>query len=506
MFVTNKFLGVMMIGRTKELKILSDICDSKGSSFAAVYGRRRIGKTYLINTMFREHRKECLFFNYTGFSELPNEIQMANFIDRIYEWFRVKPTEPISDWSAVFRFLKYTIDDEVAKRNHKEKVVIFLDEIPWIDPNNKDGFLSALGYFWNTYCEERGNIILIICGSNASWIKNRIFEESTGPLYKRLTHKLPMYPFDLHETKEYLVKEKGFNLDNKSIMELYMVFGGVAKYLSYLDAKDSIALNIDKIFFNAEGFMFNEYHAVFRSLFMERADYHKLLVEALCSKARGLSVTELSKALNVSVGGKLLAAIAELEDSGFIQGISKFGNKKKGIRYIVSDPYILFHHKWIKELSRNDVANLDIGYWNSVVGSQKYALWTGLSFEMVVITNVRTYLKARGAGGLLTGVYYWETKAKEEGETGAQIDMVVEYGNGIYDIVECKFYNKEYEISKEYAQTMINKMVMFRKHGLKRTQKGELKMVFLTSYGLVKNAAYNSLNISGELTIDDLLS
>jgi hypothetical protein len=216
-----------------------------------------------------------------------------------------------------------------------------------------------------------------------------------------------MYPFDLHETKEYLVKEKGFNLDNKSIMELYMVFGGVAKYLSYLDARDSIATNIDKLFFNTEGFMFNEYHAVFRSLFMERADYHKLLIEALCSKSRGLSATELTKELNVPMGGKLLAAIAELEDSGFIQGISKFGNKRKGIRYIVSDPYILFHHKWIKELSRNDVSNLDIGYWNSVVGSQKYALWTGLSFEMVVITNVRTYLKARGAGGLLTGVYYW---------------------------------------------------------------------------------------------------
>jgi hypothetical protein len=125
---------------------------------------------------------------------------------------------------------------------------------------------------------------------------------------------------------------------------------------------------------------------------------------------------------------------------------------------------------------------------------------------MVLITNVRIYLKVRGAGGLFSGVYYWEFKAKEEGEIGVQIDMVVEYGNGIYDIVEYKFYNREYELTKEYAETMMNKMVMFRKYGLKRTQKWELKMVFLTSYGLVKNAAYNSLNISGELTIDDLLS
>ena len=495
----------MMIGRRKELKVLNEICDRKNSSMVAVYGRRRIGKTYLINYLFKEHRKECLFFNYTGISELPKEVQLANFIDRIYEWFRVKPTEVINDWSAVFRFLKYTIDDEVEKQKHKEKVIIFLDEIPWIDPNNKDGFLSSLGYFWNTYCEERGNIVLIICGSNASWIKNRIFEESTGPLYKRLTHKIPMYPFDLAETKEYLLEEKGFQLDNKSVMEIYMVFGGVAKYLSYLEPRLSIADNIDQLFFDTEGFMFNEYHAVFRSLFMDKAEYHKRLIDMLCSKARGLCVSELSKALNLAVGGRLLLAISELEDSGFIQGISKFGNKKKGIRYIVSDAYLLFHHKWIKGISKNDVANLEDGYWSSVVGSQRYALWTGRSFEMVVITNVRTYLKARGAGGLFSGVYYWEHRAKEENETGTQVDMVVEYGNGIYDIVECKFYNKEYEITKEYAKNMQNKMLMFRKYGLKRTQKGELKMVFLTTYGLVRNKAFNSLNISGELTIDDLM-
>jgi len=493
-----------MIGRKKELKILNDICNQNGSSMVAVYGRRRVGKTYLINYMFKKYRTNCLFFNYTGICELSKEIQIANFIDRVYEWFRVKPTEIIGDWSSAFRFLKYTIDDEVQKRNHKEKVIIFLDEIPWIDPNNRDGFLSALGYFWNTYCEERENIVLIICGSNASWIKNKIFEETTGSLYKRLTHKIPLYPFTLSETKEYLIKEKGFELDNKSIMEIYMVFGGVAKYLSYLDSRLFISENIDRLFFDIEGFMYNEYHAVFRSLFMDRADYHKRIVTLLCSKTRGLTVSQIAKELSLSVGGKLLNAISELESSNFIQGISKFGNRKKGIKYIVSDPYILFHHKWIKDISKNDIANLPNGYWNSIVGSQKYALWTGRSFEMVAITNVRTYLDARGAGGVFNGVYYWEYRATDESEEGTQIDMVVEYGNGIYDIVECKFYNKEYEISKKYADNIRNKIAMFRKYGLKKSQKAELKMVFLTTYGVKRNAVFNSLNISAELIIDDL--
>ncbi|NEW60934.1 AAA family ATPase [Sulfurovum sp. bin170] len=494
-----------MVGRKKELQILSDICELDNSSLVAVYGRRRIGKTYLINYMFQEYRRDCLFFDFTGASDVRREVQLINFVDQVYEWFRVRPNQKVDDWHGAFRFLKYTIDDEVEKRNHKEKVIIFLDEVPWIDPNNRDDFLSALGYFWNTYCEKRKNIVVILCGSNASWIKNRILEESTGPLYKRLTHKLPMYPFDFVETKEYLTEIKGFDIDSKSFMEIYMIFGGVAKYLSYLDSKLFISDNIDRIFFDIEGFMYDEYHAVFRSLFMDKADYHKSIIDALCSRPRGETINELSKSLNITLGAKLADAIAELESCGFIQGIGKFGNKKKGIKYIVSDMYLLFHHKWIKELSKNDIFNLPNGYWSSIVGTQPYATWSGNAFETVVITNVHSYLKARGAGGLFSGVYYWEYRAKEEDERGTQIDMVVEYGNGIYDIVECKYYNREYEITKDYAEVMRNKMVMFRKYGLKRTQKGELKMVFLTTYGLKKNSASNSLNIAGELTLDDLL-
>ena len=144
-----------MIGRKKEIKILNNLCDSKESSLVAIYGRRRIGKTYLINYMFKEYRKECLFFEFTGSSNLRTEVQIDNFVEQVYEWFKVEPTKKIRNWSDAFRFLKRTIDAEVERKRHKAKVIIFIDEIPWVDHSGKANFLSALGYFWNTYCEVR---------------------------------------------------------------------------------------------------------------------------------------------------------------------------------------------------------------------------------------------------------------------------------------------------------------------------------------------------------------
>lgn len=196
-----------MIGREKEIILLENICTSSKSELLALYGRRRIGKTYLINYMFNEHKKDCLFFRFTGSYELESSIQRDNFIESIYDWFNEEPTKEIKTWSDAFNFLKRVISTQLKEN---EKVVIFIDEIPWIDKRNNNGFLGALGYFWNDFCEPNKNVIMILCGSNSSWIKNKIFEDSKGPLYQRLTEKIHLKPFDLKETKEYLLKRKRF--------------------------------------------------------------------------------------------------------------------------------------------------------------------------------------------------------------------------------------------------------------------------------------------------------
>ncbi len=492
-----------MIGRKKEIQILNNLCDRDESSLVAIYGRRRIGKTYLVNYMFKEYRSECLFFEFTGTVNVSTGTQIDNFIEQVYEWFKVEPTKSIKNWSDTFRFLKRTIDAEVKRKKHKEKVIIFIDEIPWIDPTTRANFLSALGYFWNTYCEVRANVVMILCGSNASWIKSKIFEDAVGPLHNRLTQKIPMFPFDLKETKQYLVEVKGFHIDNKMITDTYMIFGGVAKYLSYLDSQKSIYENVDDLFFNLHGLMHSEYDKVFNSLFMNRADFHKSIIELLSTKRAGFTIQDIARYLDISLGKRLIETVDELLLCGFVQGISKFSQKSREIKYIISDPYILFHHKWVKELSKNDVASFSKGYWRSEVGKQTFSVWSGYAFEMVMITNIDLYLKVRGLEGVFRGVSHWNHISKNEDEQGTQIDLVVNYGNDMFDIVECKYHNSEYVISKEYAKNLKNKLTMFRKYGLNSKQKAELRLVFLTSYGVKMNEAVHALNIS-RVCLDEL--
>jgi len=492
-----------MIGRKKEIALLNSICSLTESSLVAIYGRRRIGKTYLVNHMFQEYRRDCLFFEFTGSHEMEKRVQLDNFVDQVYEWFGVEPKEKIKDWSSAFRFLKRTIDGEVQRRGHQEKVIIFLDEVPWIDKTNRGGFLSALGYFWNSWCEKRKNIVLILCGSNSSWIREKILKNARGSLYQRVTHQMAMYPFDLKETKEYLIKEKGFDLDNKTVTDIYMVFGGVAKYLSFLDSKQSSYANIDRLFFSIHGSMYREYDELFRSLFDDKEEYYKSMIELLCTKKSGFSLSQIAKKSNKKLGQKLKTAIAELEECGFIKGLARFGNSVRDVNYMIVDPYILFHHKWIKDFSRNDIANLPNNYWTQKSSTQSYAVWSGYSFEIVSMINIHLYLKARGRSDFYSGVYYWQQKAKNEDEMGTQIDMVINYGNGIFDIVECKYYSDEYVITKEYATNLKNKISMFRKYGVGK-KKSELRLVFLTAYGLKNNAQFHSLNVDS-VVLDELL-
>lgn len=483
-----------MIGRKKEIYELNRLCELNTSSLLAVYGRRRIGKTYLINTMFSEHRTDCIFFEFTGMSNARTEIQINNFIDQVYEWFRKTPTVTINNWNDAFRFLKRTIDEIVKREKFEKKVILFFDEVPWIDASNKAGFLDALGYFWNTYCEKRKNVLVIICGSNASWIKSKVLEDAKGPLHNRVTAKLPMLPFTLEETIEYLIKEKHYQIDKKTATDIYMIFGGVAKYLSYLDTSKSLTENIDNLFFNVEGFMYSEFEKVFRSLFMDKTAFYKSIIEILASKQEGFSQKDIISALGITTGKRISDALDELQQCGFIKGISKFNQSKRDTVFIISDLYVLFHYKWIKNLSKNDIMQLPSDYWRSMTSSHTYSIWTGFSFETVVMINIEQYLSARERKGVFKGSYYWKYVSSNKEEKGAQIDLVVSYTDGLYDIVECKYYNKEFTITKSYEENLKHKLEMFKKYALTK-KKYELRLVFLTVYGVKMNAVSNGLNI-----------
>jgi len=495
-----------MIGRRKEINELNKLCQDKETRLAVIYGRRRIGKTYLVDYMFREKRTDCLFFEFTGSENQDAVDQRTNFVEAIYDWFKAEPTKEIKSWTDAFIFLKRTINQEIENRQHKGKIVIFLDEISWIDRQNRAKFLSAFGHFYNTYCKKNKQFLVILCGSNASWIRNKILKDSRGSLYQRVDREIPLYPFTLEETKKYLIKEKGFDIDNKSVTEIYMVLGGVAKYLDLLDASLSISKNIDRLFFQLHGSLYDEYDALFKSLFYNRSMYHKEIVSHLCSKQSGYTILELAKLITSSdITDKVLRnSVDELIDTGFIKPLNKLYNKSKDAKFIISDPFSLFYNKWVAVLSKNDIALLSNYYTNSI-NTPKYATWSGYAFELVSIINIESYLKIRELGGVYKSVRYWKYISTNEDEQGVQIDMLVEYENNLYDIVECKFLNREFIIDKEEAEKIRNRVEMFKKYGIKTKHKYDIKLILLTSYGVKINRYYNALNIADSITVDDLI-
>lgn len=491
-----------MIGRKKELSLLEEACYKDRSSLIAIYGRRRIGKTYLVNYMFREQKKDCIFFDFIGSSDVESQNQIINFLDKIYEWFRVETDKKIENWTEAFSFLKRVLLDKMENQPH-EKVVIFIDEVPWIDRKNSAGFIDALGHFWNSFAEPRKNFVVILCGSNASWIIKNVMKNE-GPLHNRVTDQLSMMPFSLMETKEYLLKS-GFDLDNRSVMDAYMVFGGVAKYLSYLDARLSISQNVSNLFFKINGFLFNEYEQVFKSLFGAKYKYYRDVVDALGTKRLGLTQKEICLALDIKVGEKIKNTILELQQCGFISGISKYGLSSSNVKYRISDNFCTFYHFWVKPLSKNKVANLPHDYWLSMLSEQKFAIWSGYSFESLIFENIELYLKARSSMAHYQAIHYWNYKAKDKNEDGTQIDLVVEYKNGLFDIVECKYYADEFVIDKAYEKNLRNKMKQFREHALSSKKKSEIKLVMLTTFGCKHNKYYHNLNIADDIIMDDIL-
>lgn len=491
-----------MIGRKKELELLNSLCEENRSKLVVIHGRRRIGKTYLVDYMFQIHRKDCLFFKFTGSADQDSNIQIDYFVEAIYDWFKIEPPKVIQKWHEAFIFLKRAIDFETTRREHVGKIIVFIDEVAWIDRHNKAGFLSAFGHFYNTYAEQNNNLIVILCGSNASWIKNKILKDTSGPLYHRVDVEIPLFAFDLKETKEYLTKEKRFDIDDKNVADIYMILGGVAKYLSYLDNKLSVAQNINKLFFSLHSPLYGEYDALFKSLFYDKAPIHKKIIDLLLCRKSGYTLLELEPLIDEVKTLSLKNSIDELIDTGFIHPVTRYGHLVKNTKYIVIDPFCVFFHKWVQPLSKNDIALL-FDYFETKSLSQDYIIWQGLAFETLCLANTKLYLKARGLSSAVKRIGYWDYKPKDSDDTGAQIDMLVEYNGGVYDIVECKYYNDKFAIDKEYAKNLQNKKEKFIMHGIKN-KKYDLKIVMLTTYGAKINQYYNQIPVAKNITLEDL--
>lgn len=468
----------MVIGRENEVTILNDKLNSDRSEFVAMYGRRRIGKTYLIRNVFAEKYT----FRITGLSSATASKQLVNFNMVMAEQYPKARLQKARDWMEAFQQIR-----QVITRSRQKKKVIFIDELPWFD-THKSGFIPALEHFWNSWASARKDVLLIVCGSAASWMINKLIN-SKGGLHNRVTQRIKLEPFTLRECEQLLAYKK-IALDRYQVLQLYMVLGGVPFYWDAIEKGYSAAQNINKLCFAANGLLKDEFGKLFKSLFDE-SERHEAIIDALAKKSKGLTRDEIRKECNLPSGGSLSRLIDELEESGFIKHYTPFGKKARNSLYHLSDFFSLFHTRFIGSNNK-----FERNHWLKLIDSPRHRTWSGYSFEQVCLEHIPQVKRALGISGIETSTSSWRSTGKSN---GAQIDLVIDRRDNVINLCEMKFSVSSFIIDKKYDAELRNKVAAFRR------ETGTRKSVFITmitTFGL-QPGKYTG-NVQNSLKMDAL--
>ncbi len=469
-----------LIGREREKKVLERLLTDKNSHFLAVYGRRRIGKTYLI----RQYFERQIVFEVSGLNQKDRDQQLENFWLTQYDYEKKKREKPES-WLQAFQSLKEYI---ISIKGSKKKVV-FLDEIAWFE-TPKSGFLAALDQFWNQFCSKRDDILLIICGSAASWIIKKIVNNKGG-LHNRLTCQIQLQAFDIEETKKYLEK-KEIKLVFTDLVKLYMCIGGIPYYLQYFEKGISVDQFINQLFFGQKAYLKNEFSNLYASLFKNHEN-HVSIVKSLASKNKGLTRNEILQATKLSSGGGFTEVLSELILCGFVKEVYPIDAKKEDILYRLMDEFSIFYFKFLFASSKKS-------NWLQLASSQEVKIWYGYSFENFIIKHISLVKMQLGIHGILSNDYSWYYKGNAS-EKGSQIDLIIDRNDNCVNIIEVKFYNKPFEINKEYYHNLIHKKETFIE---KTKTKKNVFITLITSNGVKQNEYYLSI-ISNQIELEELL-
>lgn len=481
--------------RQEQIDLLQQNFDSGKSSFSVVYGRRRIGKTQMIDFLIKESQLPALCV--TGSIDMNLQSALRHVTEHFAATFGI-PLEKLQmkDWHDFFHALQTELEQPA---NKKYPFILFFDEAPWLAEMKESGFLSELALFWNGFASKTDRIHLILCGSAASWIVANVIED-TGPLYDRVQCKILLKPFTLKQTKSYLENECALaGITYREVLEYYMAFGGVATYLNQIQKGFSVAQNIQRICFSTSAEkMASEYMLLFSSMF-KRSKMHRKVVEALAEKWKGLTQDELIKKQGITSGGELTQALQELELCGFIMKIPFSGSKRHTL-YRVIDPFIYFHRRWMDGLSAADkAANPD--YWINIESSSEADKWRGYAFESICHLHVPSIRESRRITQInLEHRYINISKEETPLSKGAQIDLLLLRDDKQADIIECKYYRNPYPLNAAALKALQTKKEVLEEYLKNRYA---VKIVILASNG-VKYSKDNRKWIDQELRIEDL--
>ena len=474
-----------IIGRAEEQRIFRNYINSPKAELIAVYGRRRVGKTYLIKSFFNND----FDFSFSGMYNVPKSVHLSQF-QQYLEKYSDRACKRFKDWFEAFDALQNYLDTL-----DKEKIIVFIDEIPWLD-TPKSNFLAAFSQFWNDWASMKNNLKLFVCGSATTWMLSKFIGDKGG-LYGRVCRAIWLRPFNLGETEQFLKQLKCIEMSRYQILRAYMIFGGIPYYLDMLEKGLPFDVNIDRLFFAEGAPLVNEFDFLFRSLFKESSIYKKT-VEILATRLKGMNRQELLSALKIKNGGSFTEVLDNLIKCDFVRKYMAIGKTEREAMFQLTDLFSLFYLRFVVG---NGGSDEDFFVKHSNSGAM--SAWSGYAFEVVCLHHLRQIKKSLSIGGIISNCYSWSCVGFTDSDgvewRGGQIDLLIDRADGVINICEIKFANDEYNITADYESTLRRRATLFARQT--KTTK-TLHHTFITVYGVLTNA--HSSIVQSQVKAEDL--
>lgn len=458
-----------IIGRNREIKELQDIYARNQAQFVVVYGRRRIGKTFLVN----EALKDKITFHHAGLSPIDDHGKRNMLKEQLQQFYYALQLHGMrkrhcpKSWFEAF----FMLEQLLQEKDDGSRQVVFLDELPWMD-TPRSNFMAAFEGFWNSWASSRDNLMLVVCGSATSWILDKLINNHGG-LYGRVTREIKLSPFTLAECKAFY-KDRKIKMSEYDIVQSYMILGGIPYYMDYLEPGLSLPQNIDQLFFSAAPKLGDEFERLLSSVFGNTADMKKIIL-ALSKRRAGYTRQELAAKVHLDLGGGLSDLLKALVASGFIRRYIPFGKSKRDECYMLIDPYCLFYVHFVMGHD-----TIDTGFWTNHVASQVIVSWRGYAFENVCLNHIEQIKSALGIQGVITEQSAWAVRGDEDTD-GSQIDLLIERKDNVVNMCEMKFYSDEFVVSKDYSRVLSRRV---NKLAEALPKKMAIHSTLITTYGL----------------------
>ncbi|MCI5501962.1 MAG: ATP-binding protein [Lachnospiraceae bacterium] len=474
-----------MVGRKKEVKELNRLYERKQAELIAIYGRRRVGKTYLVDETFAGR----ITFRHAGLSPADEnskgllKLQLNHFYNSLKLHGMEKCDKP-SNWLDAFLLLEQFLQS----RDDGSRQVVFLDELPWLD-TPKSGFIRAFEAFWNTWGCHRKNLMVIVCGSANSWIQDKLINNHGG-LYNRVTYEIKLSPFNLKECEEFY-KSNNVNISRYDITQSYMIFGGIPYYMGYVNGEMSLAQNIDNIFFKKNAILREEYNRLFASVFVN-PEAVKDIVQLLYTRNAGFTRREIIDKLGITDGGRLSRNLNALISSDFIIKYVPFGCGKREEHYKLIDPFCMFYLHFI-----NNQKKVNEKFWQQNTSSGVVAVWRGFAFENVCFNHIEQIKRSLGISGVISDNSAWSKRGDDN--DGTQIDLIISRNDNVINMCEIKYYSGEFTVNKEYYKTILKRQALLAENV---SPKAAIHSTLITTFGLTHNEYSGAF--TNVIVLDDL--